>query len=170
MTRTHSRIEKPQIGAFADHHSGAKGKDTGKGDVEIRDDAQRRRLDHMTAKTVEGARAGAAGVDKGGRSAAPRHFGRIDAERGPAPIDMSVEIDQPGHHEQPPHIDDLGPNAWRIAPDLDHLSVAKGNVADPVATIRRIDDAPAFKDQFRHMLASGKTRGATSYDELSITS
>jgi hypothetical protein len=36
-----------------------------------------------------------------------------DAERGPTPIDIGVEIDHLGHHEEPLHIDDLGPNECR---------------------------------------------------------
>src|SRR6516162_2029058 len=46
-----AQVEQPQIGAFADHHAGTKGEDAGKGNVEEGDDAQRRRLDHMAAKT-----------------------------------------------------------------------------------------------------------------------
>jgi hypothetical protein len=67
----------------------------------------------MTPKTVKVAGAGAARVDKGGCSAAARHFGRIDPKRGPAPLDKGVEIDQPGHDKEPAHIDDLRPEACR---------------------------------------------------------
>src|SRR5215469_8826996 len=106
----------------------------------------------MAAKAVEGAGAGAAGVDKSCRSAAPRHFGRIDTERGPAPIDMGVKIDQPGRDKEPAHIDDLGPDAGQISPDLDDFSVGKGYVGYPVAAARRIDDATTFENQVSHTL------------------
>jgi hypothetical protein len=55
--------------------------------------------------------AGAARIDKSRRPALPRHFGRIDTERSPTPIDMGVEIDQPGHDQTPVDIDHLSPPA-----------------------------------------------------------
>jgi hypothetical protein len=82
----------------------------------------------MAAKTVEIAGPGAAGIDESRRSAPPRDFGRIDAERGPAPIDMRVEIDQPGYHEKPARIDNFGAAAREIMPDPGHFSIAKSNV------------------------------------------
>ena len=149
MTRTHfARVEEPQIGAFADHHTGAEGEDPGKRDVEIRDDAQRRRLDDMTTKAVEIAGPGAAGVDEGRRSTAPRHFGGIDAERGAAPIDMGVEIDQPGHDEEPAGIDNL--TAGEIMPDRGNFPLVEGDIGRFVTPARRIDDATAFEHQIRH--------------------
>jgi hypothetical protein len=151
-----AQVEQPQIGAFADHHARAEGEDAGKGNVEEGDDAQRRWLDHMAAKTVEIAGPGAAGIDESRRSAPPRHFSRIDTERGPAPIDMRMEIDQPGYHEEPAHIDDFGTVIREIVPDPGHFSVAKSDVGRLVATARRIDDAATSQDQICHMHDSGK--------------
>jgi len=119
-------------------------------------DAQRRRLDHMATKTVEIAGPGAAGIDESRRSAPPCHFGRIDAERGPAPIDMRVEIDQPGYHEEPARIDDFSAAGGEIAADPGHFALAKGNVGRLVASARRIDDAAASEDQVRHRPASSE--------------
>jgi hypothetical protein len=110
----------------------------------------------MAAKTVEIAGPGAAGIDKSRRSAPPRHFGRIDTERGSAPIDMGMEIDQPGYHEEPVRIDDFGTAGGEIVPDPSYFSVAKSDVGRLVAAARRIDDAAASKDQICHMRASGK--------------
>jgi hypothetical protein len=121
------------------------------------------RLDDMPAETVEGAGAGTAGVDKGGGSAAPRHFNGIDPERSAAPIDVGVEVDQPGHDEEPAHIHNLGPDALQFAPDLGHLSVCKGYVGYSIAAARRIDNAPILKDQVCHLLpAPGKIQYYTS--------
>ena len=142
-----TRVEEPQIGAFADHHAGTEGEDAGKGNVEEGDDAQRRRLDHMAAKTVKIAGPGAAGIDESRRSAPPRDFGRIDTERGPAPIDMRMEIDQPGYQEESADIDDFGTVIREIVPDPGHFSIAKSNVGRLVAAARRIDDAAASEDQ-----------------------
>ena len=112
----------------------------------------------MTSKTMEITGAGAAGVDERRRPATTRHFGRIDTERGPAPIDVRVEINQPRHDEEPAHIDGLGSDAGQIAPDLGHLSVGKGYVGYPVAAARRIDDATTCENQIRNtpQLARGR--------------
>jgi hypothetical protein len=104
----------------------------------------------MAAKTVEIAGPGAAGIDKSCRSALPRHFGRIDAERGPAPIDVRVEIDQAGHDEKPAGIDDFGPAVREIRPDPGHFSDAESNIGRLVAAARRIDDAATSEDQLCH--------------------
>ena len=145
-----AKVEQPEIGALADHHARAEGEDAGKRNVEEGDDAQRRRLDHMAAKTVEIAGPGAAGIDKSCRSALPRHYGRIDAERGPSPIDVRVEIDQAGHDEKPAGIDDFGAAAREIMPDPGHFSVAESNIGRLVAAARRIDDAATSEDQLSH--------------------
>ena len=145
-----ARVEKPQIGAFADHHTGAKGEDAGKRDIQERDDAQRRRLDHEAPKAMEIAGAGAAGINESRRSASSCDLGRVDAERGATPIDMRVQIDQPGHHQEPTRLDDLGAVGGQIATDLDHLAIVKGDVCGLVSAARRIDQAAAFQDQIRH--------------------
>src|SRR5262249_2560257 len=81
----------------------------------------------MPAEPVENAGAGAAGVDERHRAAPSRHLGRVDTERGPAPIDMRVEIDQPGHDEPPADIDGLRIAGGEIPPDFDNPSAAQGN-------------------------------------------
>ena len=77
----------------------------------------------MAAKAVKVAGPGAPGIDKSRRSAPPSHLGRIDAERGSAPIDMRVEVDQPRHHEEPARIDGVG--ATEVPPDLGDLAPPK---------------------------------------------
>jgi len=110
----------------------------------------------MAAKAVENAGTGAASIDEYRRSAPPCHLGRIDTERSPAPIDMRVEIDQPGHDEQSAHIDDLSITGPRVAPDFGHLSVAESDVSRLVAPARRVDDTTASENQIRHTLAPSK--------------
>ena len=99
----------------------------------------------MASKTMEVAGTGTAGVDERRRPAAARHFGRIDAERGPTPINMRVEIDQPRHDEEPARIHNLGAAVGQIVPELDYLSFAKRDVDDFVAAARRINDPAAFE-------------------------
>src|SRR6516165_6531224 len=111
----------------------------------------------MTSKTMEITGAGAAGVDERRRPATTRHFGRIDTERGPAPIDVRVEINQPRHDEEPVRIHDLPAIVGEIVSDLDYLSFAKRDVDDFVAAARRINDTAASEDQVGHTRASAET-------------
>ena len=55
-------------------------------------------LDDVAAEALEVARSRGAGVDQRGDAARLRIDIRIDAERGAAPIDMRVQVDQPRHH------------------------------------------------------------------------
>ena len=73
-----------------------KAKMPGKATFKIGQDADRRRLDHVAAEAVEVAGPGAAGIDEGGDAAAARQKLGLDAERRAAPIDMGVQVDQPG--------------------------------------------------------------------------
>src|SRR5215475_11641363 len=104
----------------------------------------------MPAEPVENAGAGAGSIDERRCAAPSRHLGRVDTERGPAPIDMRVEIDQPGHDDQPADIDGLRIAGGEIPPDFDHLSAVQGNVGRLVAPARRVDDAAASEYQIRH--------------------
>jgi hypothetical protein len=110
----------------------------------------------MAAESVESAGAGAAGVDERRRPALSRHLDRFDTKRGPAPVDMCVEVDQPGHDDQPAHIDDLGTAGGEVACDFGYFSVAEGDVGRLVVPARRVDDAAASENQIRHMHALGK--------------
>jgi hypothetical protein len=107
----------------------------------------------MAAEPVKNAGSRAAGVDECRRSAASRHLDRIDTQRGPAPVDMRVEVNQPRHDEQPARIDDLGIFDGVVTPDFGYLSVAEGDVGRLVAPTRGIDDAAASEDQIPHMRA-----------------
>src|SRR5262245_54382363 len=99
----------------------------------------------MAAEPVENAWAGAAGVNERRRPAPSRHLDRIDAERGPTPVDMCVEIDRAREH--PARVVDLDTASGKVAPDFAYLSVAEGDVGGLVDPARRIDDAPASEDQ-----------------------
>src|ERR1700692_859660 len=112
----------------------------------------------MAAEAEEIARAGAARIDKGGGAAALRDQRGIDAERGAAPIDMSVQVDQPGRDDHAARIDDLGALARQVVPDCGDLAIGKGDVGDLVASIRRVDDPAAPEKEIRHCLAPSYRR------------
>src|ERR1700678_2149909 len=81
------RRHQSEIAAFADHDPFGEAVNAGERYVEVGDDANWRRLDHMFEKPGVVSRPGAAGVDQG-RAAAPREYQRIDAQRSAAPIDV----------------------------------------------------------------------------------
>src|SRR5215471_2736349 len=118
----------------------------------------------MAAEPVENARAGTAGVDECRRPAPSRYLGRIDTERCPAPIDVRVEIDQPGHDEQPAHINGLGTAGREIAPDFSYFSVAEGDIGHLVASVCWVDNTAACEDQIPHVRASLKPAVGTKHD------
>ena len=104
---------------------------------------RRRRFDYMTAKTMEIPWAGTPRIDKSRGSALPREIGRIDPQRGAAPIYVRVEVDQPGHDQKPTCIDDLGPSAGKIGADRFDPTVGETDIGRLVASARGIDDATA---------------------------
>src|SRR6202035_4542895 len=107
----------------ADHDRRAEREDAGKGNVEVRQDAQRRGLDDVPAKACEIAGARAAGIDKGRGAAGPRDLGRIDPERSAAPVDMRMQVDQPWRDDPAAHIDYLGAPTRQIGPDRSDLAI-----------------------------------------------
>jgi hypothetical protein len=58
------RIHQPHLLALTDHDPMREAVDPGVGDVQIGQDADLARLDHMLAETCEIARAGAAGINR----------------------------------------------------------------------------------------------------------
>jgi len=100
----------------------------------------------MAAEPVENAGASTAGVDECRRPALSRYFACVDTQGGPAPVDMRVEVDQPGHDDQPTHIDDLGIAGREIMPDFSYSSIGEGNVGRLVAPGRRVDNTAACED------------------------
>ena len=146
-----ARIEQADVAAFADHHRLREGEDAGEGDVEIRQDADRRGLDDVGAKAVEVAGPGAAGIDQGGGARAQGHWLRLDAEAGAAPVDVGVQVDQPRHHEAAVGGHDLTRLAG-IDRRLDggDLAVLERHVPPLVAALGGIDHPPASDHQIVH--------------------
>jgi hypothetical protein len=84
------RRHQPDLLALADHHPRREGVDAGEGDVEISEDAHRAALDHVLAEARKVAGPGAAGIDGGGHARPAAEIFRVDAERGPAPVDVGM--------------------------------------------------------------------------------
>jgi hypothetical protein len=105
-----------------------------------------------TAKTMEIPWAGTPRIDKRRGSALPRDLGRIDPERGAAPIYVCVQVDQPRHDQKPTRIDDLGPSVGKIAADRFDPAIGESDIGRLVAFACRIYDATAPQDQIRHGL------------------
>jgi hypothetical protein len=61
---------------------------------------------------------------------------------------MRVQVDQPGHDEEPAGIDNL--TAGEIMPDRSHFPLAKGDVGRLVASACRIDNATTPENQVSH--------------------
>jgi hypothetical protein len=74
--------------------------------------------------------AGAAGLDRGGEAAAAAKFFGVDAERGAAPIDTGVQIDQARGDDVARHVPHVGSGiGLELAPDHDHLAAGKADIA-----------------------------------------
>ena len=65
------------------------------------------RLDDRAAEPGERVGAGRSGIDDGRRAAAQAGRIGLDGQVGDAPVDVDVEIDEPGHDEQAGGIDDI---------------------------------------------------------------
>jgi len=143
---TFAQVEQPDIGTFAEHDGGGESVDPCEGNVEIGEDADRRLLDDVVAETVEIARPGAARVDERGGGAARRQRSGIDAERGAAPVDMGVKIDETRRDDEAVDIAHFG--TWtRLQPRADLLDAAilEGDVGGAVEVLAWIDDPAALE-------------------------
>ena len=98
-------------------------------DMQVGEDADLARLDHMLAEAREIAGAGAAGIDRGGDAGGAAEFLGVDAERGAAPIDMGMQIDQPRRDDIAGDIADIRAGVGlQSLPDRGHLAAGEGDV------------------------------------------
>ena len=142
------RRDQPHLLALADPDLRREAEDAGEGDVQQRHDPDRRRLDDVLAEAGKVSRPGAAGVDGGRDAAAAAELGGIDAERGAAPVDMGVEVDQTGGDDPAADValDGVRAGLQPLA-DLGHLAAREGDVGDAVAVVRRVDDPAVPQDE-----------------------
>ena len=117
-------------------------------DMQVGEDADLARLDHMLAEAREIAGAGAAGVDRRGDAGGAAKFFRVDAERRAAPIDVGVEIDQPRRDDVAGHVAHIGAGVrLQIVADLRDLAGGEGDVRHRVELLGRVDHPSAAQDQ-----------------------
>ncbi|GMO90059.1 hypothetical protein BwSH17_77590 [Bradyrhizobium ottawaense] len=142
------RIHQPQFLALADHDPVREAEDAGMRHVQISKDADLARLDHMLAEAGEIAGSGAASVDRRGDAGEAAELLGIDAERGAAPIDMGVEIDQPRRHDELRDVAHLGARVGlEGAADRRHLAAGKGDIGHGIELLGGVDHPPPAQDQ-----------------------
>ena len=78
------RIHQPKLLALPDHDPVREAEDAGVRDVQICEDTNLARLDHVLAEAREIAGAGAAGIDRGSDAGGATKLLGVDAERGAA--------------------------------------------------------------------------------------
>ena len=143
-----ARGHQSQFLALADHDRFREGEDAREGDMEIGENTDRTRIDDMRAESSEIAGAGGARVDRRGDGVLAREDQRIDADRRSAPIDMRMQIDEARRHDPANDIADIhasGRVDRRTA--RGNLSAGKGDIADRVELLRRVDHPSAAQDQ-----------------------
>ena len=127
------RVHQPQLLALADHHAVGEGVDAGVRDVQVGEDAHLARLDHVLAEAGEVAGTGAAGVDRGGHAGGAAELLGVDAERGAAPVDVGVQVDQARRDDLARDVADVGLGvAFELGADLGDLAAGEGHVDDRV--------------------------------------
>jgi len=104
----------------------------------------------VAAESRKVAGAGASRIDQGGGAAASRDGGGVDPDRGAAPIDVSVEVDQAGRDEQAADVAGLGGGLVEALADGDDLPASESDVAAGVDPLRGIDEVAAAQDEIKH--------------------
>ena len=146
------RIHQPDLLALADHDPMREAEDAGVRDMQIGENADLARLDHVLAEAREIARAGAAGVDRRGDAGGAAELLGVDAERGAAPIDVGVQIDQARRDDVTRHVAHVGSRIdLELVSDLGHLAGGEGDIRHGVELLGGVNHPAAAQDQIeRH--------------------
>ena len=78
-----------------------------RGEIQEREDARPARLGDEAAKSGPGVGAGRADVEPGRHAGARRNRIGLDAPVGRTPVDVGVQVDQPGGHDRTGGVDHL---------------------------------------------------------------
>jgi hypothetical protein len=114
--------------------------------VQVGEDSHGAAVDDVLAEAREVARPGASGVDARGHTAVATVILRIDAERGAAPVDVRVQVDQARRHDQARHVDHFGACiGGKAGADRGNLAASEADVGHGVEVLRRIDDPPPLR-------------------------
>ena len=125
-----------------------------KGDVQERQHARPRGLDHMAPEACQIGRPRRPGINQRRRRALPGDRLRIDADGGAAPIDMRVQVDEAGRDDAAAHIAHVAGflGQGRVRPDLRNPSSRKSDIGHAVHAAAGIDHPPALQQQVVHGL------------------
>ncbi len=116
--------------------------------MQISENANLARLDHVLAEAREITRASAAGVDRRGDAGGAAELLGIDAERGAAPIDVGVQIDQAWGDDVTRHVAHVGARiGLEPVSDHDHLAGGEGDIRYGVELLGGINHPAAAQDQ-----------------------
>jgi hypothetical protein len=126
--------------------------DAGVRDMQIGENADLARLDHVLAEAREITRAGAAGVDRRGDAGGAAKLLGIDADRSAAPINMGMQIDKPRCDDVTRYVTHLGSRVeFELAPDHGHLAGGEGDIRHGVELLGGVNHPTAAQDQIeRH--------------------
>ena len=141
-------VHQAQIRALAHHHAVREAEDAGVRHVQVGQDAHLRRLDHVLAETGEVTWPRAAGVDRCRHAGGAAELLRVDAERGAAPVDVGVQVDEARGDDKAGYIADVGFGVGaQRGPDARDLAAGESDVGHRVELLRRIDHAAAAQDE-----------------------
>jgi hypothetical protein len=107
--------------------------------MQVGEDAHLRGLDHVLAEAGEVAGTGAAGIDGSGDARGAAELLRVDAERGAAPVDVGVQVDQAGRDDKARDVANVG-GAVEIGADAGNLARGEGDVRYGIEPLGGIDD------------------------------
>ena len=150
------RVHQPQLLALTDHDAVGEGVDAGMRHVQVGQDAHLARLDHMLAEAGEIAGTGAARIDCSRHARGAAELLCIDPERGGAPVDVGVQVDQAGRYDHP----DTSRTWSRGRPPAraercGHLAACESHIGNGIELLRRVDHPPAAKKAVADAAESG---------------
>ena len=125
------------------------GEDAGEGQVEERQHTDFGGFDHVAAEAVDVAGPGRAGIDQRGAAGKLGIAVGIDAERGAAPIDMRVQVDQAGNDDFAGDVAGLGCFAEVVAEGGD-AAFGEADIEHRVDVLRRVEHPSALENQIKH--------------------
>jgi hypothetical protein len=142
------RRHETHVLALSDHDPRREGINAGEGDMEIGEDAHCAALDHVLAESREIARARAAGIDRGRDARPAAEILGVDAERRTAPVDMRMQIDQPGSDKGAGRVANVGVGiGFQSRSNPSHLALRERDIGHGVKLLRRIDHAASSQEE-----------------------
>jgi hypothetical protein len=129
------------IATFADIDAFGERIDAGERNIQIGEDASLAMRDNVLSKSCKIARSGTARIDECRHGAFARERVGRHAQRGAAPIDMRMQIDQTGRDQMTGDI--VHRPAIQRFTHHRNLAVQKCNVRDTVDALRRVDHPAA---------------------------